>query len=328
MTDLRSDTVTAGKVLVCGSIALDLLGRYGGSFDDYQQKFPINALNFSLQLSDLRTSFGGCGMNITYGLKQLGVDVIPLTAAGLNFEDHYREHLEQLDIPTDFIVVDPDYAQCATAIVLSDDHGNQITGFYPGASPSPLRPVPESLPCIDEITMAVLAPEDAPIMLRQARSLHRVGIPIVFDPGQGISEFSREAIRELIALSDYVIANDHEWEIIQLNGKLQPKAVLAEVRQVIVTRAARGVDVYAAGEDPIHVPAVELNTLVEATGSGDAFRAGYVSGLIGGRTPETCARLGCLVAAYNLESPETQRYVFTPAEFEARYQLVWEQSLI
>ena len=50
-------------VMVCGSIALDLIGRYPGSFADYQAKYPIQGLNISLQLADLRTSFGGCGLN-------------------------------------------------------------------------------------------------------------------------------------------------------------------------------------------------------------------------------------------------------------------------
>ena len=29
-------------------------------------------------------------------------------------------------------------------------------------------------------------------MLRQGRDLHELGIPVIFDPGQGIAEFSRE----------------------------------------------------------------------------------------------------------------------------------------
>lgn len=315
------------RVLVCGSIAIDLLGRYTGSFADYQRKFPINALNFSLQLSNLRTSYGGCGMNITYGLTRLGVDCVPLTAAGLNFEDHYRQHLTELGVNTDFIVVDPDYAQCATAIVLSDDLGNQITGFYPGASPSPLRPLPRDLDCIDDIALAVLAPEDAPIMLRQARDLSDLGIPVVFDPGQGISEFTTEEVRELISLSDYVVANDHEWEILQLNGKMTGAQIIEQTRQVIVTRAEAGVDLLIDSETGVRIPALTPERIVEVTGSGDAFRAGYVVGLLEDRSPEQCARMGCLAAVYNLEAPETQRYDVNRREFNERYAAAWGETL-
>ena len=315
------------KVLVCGSIAIDLLGVYPGSFAEYQEKFPIHALNFSLQLRGLRTSFGGCGMNIVYGLTRLGVDCIPLSAAGENFNDHYRDHLLGLGVNVDYIVVDPEYAQCATAIVLSDALGNQITGFYNGASPSPLRKLPSEIPEISTVKLTILAPEDAPIMLRQARDLSALGIPMLFDPGQGISEFQVEECRELLALSDYVIANDHEWEIIQLNAAMTAQDIIAGQQQVIVTRGDKGVDIFMPGEDPVQVPAIRPEQMVEVTGSGDAFRAGYVSGLIRDATPRQCAQIGCLTATYNLESPETQRYTFTRDECAERYQRVWSEPL-
>ncbi|MCB1692502.1 MAG: hypothetical protein KDI19_07020 [Pseudomonadales bacterium] len=315
-----------GKVLVCGSIALDHLGLYAGSFAEYQEKYPISALNFSLQLKALRTSFGGCGINIVYGLVKLGVPCIPLSAAGMNFNDHYRDHLLALGVNVDHIAVDPEYAQCATAIVLSDSLGNQITGFYPGASPSPLRKMPSDIPGISDVEIAVLAPEDAPIMLRQARDLSAIGIPILFDPGQGISEFTVEEVRELLMLSDYVIANDHEWEILQLNGRMTANEVIATQRQVIVTRSEHGVDIYRDGHEAIHVPAAEPERIIEVTGSGDAFRAGYVAGLLQDLAPTVCARLGAITAVYNLESPETQHYDFTVAEFAARYERTWGED--
>ncbi|NQV66694.1 MAG: hypothetical protein HQ497_15150, partial [SAR86 cluster bacterium] len=172
-------------VMACGSIALDLIGRYPGSFHDYQAKFPVTGLNISLQLAQLSTSFGGCGLNIAYGLHQLGVAVLPVSAAGRNFDDHYRQHLQALGMDISNIIIDPDYAQCASAVLISDEQGNQITAFHAGAAVSPRRPLPSTIQGIEAVTLAVLAPEDAPIMLRQARDLAKLGIPIMFDPGQG-----------------------------------------------------------------------------------------------------------------------------------------------
>ncbi|XOV88528.1 MAG: PfkB family carbohydrate kinase [Pseudomonadota bacterium] len=315
------------KVLVCGSIALDMLGTYGGSFADYQARYPIEALNFSLQLKSLRLSFGGCGMNIVYGLKQFGVPCTPLSAAGENFNDHYRAHLLGLGVDIDYIAVDEEYPQCATAIVLSDELGNQITGFYPGASGSPLRKLPREVAGIEDVAIAVLAPEDAPIMLRQARDLADLGIPILFDPGQGITAFTCAEVRELLSLSDYVVANLHEWEILQLNAEMSAEDIIRDQHQVIVTRSENGVDVLREGCELLHVPAIRPERIVEVTGSGDAFRAGYVYGLVRGLDACTCARIGTLAAVYNLENPETQRYSFTHAEFAARFHAAFGEAL-
>jgi adenosine kinase len=314
-------------VMVCGSIALDLIGRYPGSFADYQAKYPIQGLNISLQLADLRTSFGGCGLNIAYGLHQLGVTVIPVSAAGRNFNDHYRQHLQNLGMDISNITVDPDFAQCASAVMIADEHGNQITAFHAGAAVSSLRPLPGAIAGIEQVSLAVLAPEDAPIMLRQARDFARLGIPMMFDPGQGLAEFSQADLRELLAMASYVIVNDHEWQILQHNADMGPEQILLGERQVIVTRGADGVDIFQAGTLPLRVLAVQTSAALDPTGCGDAFRAGYVSGLVRGLAPQICAQLGCLTAVYNLESDHTQHYAFAREDFARRYAQAFAAEL-
>ncbi|OUU04359.1 MAG: hypothetical protein CBB92_00260 [Flammeovirgaceae bacterium TMED32] len=316
----REGSAANPRVLVCGSIALDLLGRYDGSFGQYQSRYDIKSLNISLQLATLRTAFGGCGMNITYGLRQFGVDAVPLTAAGRNFNDQYRDYLRDLGVNIDYIAVDETLSQCATAIVLSDDEGNQITGFHAGGALSDLRVKPNAIEGIEHFQLAVLAPETASLMLSQARDLAELGIPIFFDPGQGLSEFTEVELRELIELSDYVICNHHEWDILQKNAGISAQEVVTQVRQAIVTRSARGVDIFRDGMQTVHSPAVPPQLSGDATGCGDAFRAGYVSGLVAGQAPDACARLGALTATFNLEHEDPQGYRFDQVAFARRYR--------
>jgi adenosine kinase len=312
-------------VMVCGSVALDLIGRYSGSFHDYQAKFPVTGLNISLQLAQLRTSFGGCGLNIAYGLHQLGIKVLPVSAAGRNFDDHYRQHLQALGMDISNIIIDPDYAQCASAVLISDEQGNQITAFHAGAAVSPRRPLPSTIQGIETVTLAVLAPEDAPIMLRQARDLAQLGIPIMFDPGQGLTEFVQADLAELLNLCRYLIVNSHEWQILQHNAGMDAATILAGNHQVIVTHGAEGVDIYGANGIPTRIQAVASDCAIDSTGCGDAFRAGYIYGLLGGWSPEICARLGCLTAVYNLESDQTQRYHISHEAFVQRYEQAFDR---
>lgn len=295
------------SVLVCGSAAIDYLGRYAGSFKDYQERFPIEGLNISLQLARLSSSYGGCGMNITYGLNRLGVAVTPLTSVGRDFRDHYMGHLEAIGIDCRYVCVDEEYEHSAHCIIFSDDLGNQITAFNPGASLSPTRTLPTEIEHFSEFKIAMLAPEDAPIMLRQARDINRQGVQVIFDPGQGLAEFTQSELRELLSLSHVVMCNDHEWEIMQTNSGLSAEEIIA-THLAIITRGAGGVDLYSAGEEARHVDALADLEVVDPTGCGDAFRAGYMFGMLEGETPEGCAQLGCIMAAINLGSRETQRY--------------------
>jgi adenosine kinase len=295
------------SVLVCGSAAIDFLGSYSGSFEEYESRYPTAGLNISLQLARLSTSFGGCGMNITYGLNKIGVPVTTLTSVGLDFHDHYMPHLEREGIDTRYVCVDESYDHSAHCIIFSDDNGNQITAFNPGASLSVDRILPREIPHFENFSIAMLAPEDAPIMLRQARNIAKSGLAVIFDPGQGLAEFKLEEIQELLSLSHFVICNDHEWEIMQTNSELSAEEIIA-THEVIITRGAQGVDLYSANRPSSHVAAIPNQAIVDPTGCGDAFRAGYIFGMLEQVSPEACAQYGCVMASTNLGCRETQHY--------------------
>ena len=57
---------------------------------------------------------------------------------------------------------------------------------------------------------------------------------------------------------------------------------------------------------------------VEPTGVGDAFRAGFLAGLEWGLGHERAAQVGCVLAAYVVETVGTQEYSFRPSQFIER----------
>ncbi|MEJ8574972.1 adenosine kinase [Microbaculum marinum] len=73
-------------------------------------------------------------------------------------------------------------------------------------------------------------------------------------------------------------------------------ALQADCRFAVVTRSEKGAVVLKDGER-IAVPAAPVERIVDLTGAGDLFAAGFLFGLARGRDPETCARLGGLAAA-------------------------------
>jgi sugar/nucleoside kinase (ribokinase family) len=97
---------------------------------------------------------------------------------------------------------------------------------------------------------------------------------------------------------DVLFANEGEALSLTEEGDLD--AALAKLRGrcelCVVTRGAQGACVLGAGQVH-HVPAEPIDKLIDTTGAGDLFAAGFLHGFTNGRDPVECARLGALCAA-------------------------------
>jgi adenosine kinase len=80
------------------------------------------------------------------------------------------------------------------------------------------------------------------------------------------------------------------------------------------------VRIIPCGQDDIVVKAAEGVVAVEPTGVGDAFRSGFLAALEWGLGHERAAQVGCVLAAYVVETVGTQEYDFTPSEFVRRLE--------
>ncbi len=298
----------APHILVCGSLAIDQLLRFKGSFAQYQNDFQVEALNASLPIHEYRTCFGGCGGNISFGVASLGLPVTLLSHAGLDFEAGYRDHLNACGVNCEFIAVSASNPFSARCTIISDDHGNQITGFYPGDAPASERKMPSQLPNIADISFAILGPEEPSLMITQAHDLTRLGLPFIFDPGQWVSKFSKAELLESMALATYTIGNAHEIAVITATLGIKVSELGQVASTMLITQGPEGVDILE-NDDIQRIPAIEVAEVNDATGTGDAFRAGLIYGLAKGFSLEHAADLGCRVAHIALQSTSPQDYV-------------------
>ena len=97
---------------------------------------------------------------------------------------------------------------------------------------------------------------------------------------------------------DTVFANTDEalslYETTHLHEALD--AFAAEGVTAVVTRSEKG-SVVVEGEKRTEAPAHAIARLVDTTGAGDLFAAGYLAGLARGRTSAECAGLAALAAS-------------------------------
>jgi sugar/nucleoside kinase (ribokinase family) len=97
---------------------------------------------------------------------------------------------------------------------------------------------------------------------------------------------------------DLVFANERELHSLYETGDFDTalNALRNDVRLAVVTRSEKGCLVVSRDETAA-VPASPIDRLVDATGAGDLFAAGFLVGLSRGADNRTAARLGALAAA-------------------------------
>ena len=107
----------------------------------------------------------------------------------------------------------------------------------------------------------------------------------------------RDAFRRMIRDDlDLLFANEHELMSLYRTGSLEValEACAADVRLAAITVGPGGAWVIADGVRTL-VPTAPAE-VVDATGAGDLFAAGFLHGLARGREPATCAAIGCVAA--------------------------------
>jgi sugar/nucleoside kinase (ribokinase family) len=109
----------------------------------------------------------------------------------------------------------------------------------------------------------------------------------------------RAEFQELVRTRvDILFANESEITSLYQTSSFNDAARQARAagKLVVLTRSEKGSLIYS-GDKAITVPAERVKTVVDATGAGDLYAAGFLYGLASGKSLETCGRLGSLAAA-------------------------------
>lgn len=299
------------KIVVTGSIAYDHLMTFKGVFSDSLMVDKLTALSVSFLADKHIQEFGGCAGNIAYSLKLLGCEPIILGVAGNDFEK-YGRWLRENSISADYIFIDPDLVT-ASAYVLSDEKQSQISIF----SPSAMNNLKDGLSLKDMdikgLSCAIIAPEPPQRMMAFGKYFKEIGLPFVFDPGQAIPALSSDEIRVLMKDAIGLIANEYEIEMLEKKIGLSTSQMAGECDFLIKTTGERGCEIYE-NENVITIPTQANVEVVDATGCGDAFRAGFLSAYVEGLSLADSCRRANKVASFVISQRGTQKHKFTLAE--------------
>lgn len=301
-------------VLICGSIAYDNIMVFPGRFRDHILPEQIHILNVSFLVPELRREFGGCAGNIAYNLKLLGSEPLVMGTVG---DDSllYFERLEWLGIKLDCVRQVPD-TLTAQAFITTDLDDNQITAFHPGAMNfSHQNNIARELGA----DLAIVAPDGREGMLQHARELADLGIPFMFDPGQGLPMFSGKELLAFIEQATYLAVNDYEGRLLEERTGRKLEEFAPKLKALVLTRGAEGSIIYADGRR-IDIPCAKAEAVVDPTGCGDAYRAGLLYGIASGFDWERTGRLASLMGAIKVASRGGQNHSVTRDEIKSLFR--------
>jgi adenosine kinase len=302
------------RIIVTGSIAFDYLMSFPGRFTEHILPEHLSRISLSFLVDSMDKRRGGCAPNIAYTLALLGERPSLMATAGRDFDD-YRHWLEAAGVDTTLVKQVTDKFT-ASFFCSTDAENNQIASFYTGAMANAAELSFRTAGPVDFVT---ISPNDPRAMTQYAEECRALGIDFMFDPGQQCARMSGPELADGIAGASIVICNDYEFELLKDKTGLDVDGILDVAAMVVVTRGEHGSSVLAR-DGSIDVPAVSPTRIVDPTGVGDAFRAGFLKGLAQGATPVVCARIGSVAATYALEHLGGQSHAYTVAEFEQRYR--------
>ena len=302
------------SALICGSMAYDTIMVFHDKFKHHILPEKVHILNVSFLVPTLRREFGGCAGNIAYNLKLLGEQPAIMATVGHDFEP-YAQWLGQNGLTSPYIrSLDNNYT--GQAYITTDEEGNQITAFHPGAMNfSHLNAVPTD---DADIAIGIVSPDGKEGMQQHAEQFAELGIPFIFDPGQGMPMFSGDELRKFLDQAAWVTLNDYESELMQERTGLNLEQIASKVEALIITLGGNGSKIYTKGQC-INIPAAKPKQLLDPTGCGDAYRAGLLYGLMNDFDWETTGRIASLMGAIKIEHNGTQNHAFDMDDFQQRY---------
>jgi nucleoside kinase len=246
-------------------------------------------------------TFGGCGANIAVALSKLGVRAgVAMVQGDDVYAADYLQYLAQCGVNTDD-------CEClagektAQSYLFLNQEGQYQNFFFPGAADAWQGQL--TLKNLDRYRYAVVTVGQLDYNVQFIQCVRDREIPLVWVMKADVYAYPADMLALFLSHSRYIIMNHIEANyVMQACGATDLVQLLnASTQAFIVTQGAEDVLIYTASQHH-RVNTVPPSRMVDPTGAGDGFAAGFLAGLMRNASAQSCARLGSVVASFVLEA--------------------------
>jgi len=232
--------------------------------------------------ASIRFRAGGSAANMASWLGVLGADVDFVGRVGAS--DHARHSGLLRDAAVRPLLEADDLLPTGTIVVIvNGEHRNMLTERGANAVLDP-DTIDDALldgaRAVHFTGYSLFGPRGSAGVTALIARARRLGVEVSVDPGSSgfLEDFGSSAFLEAVAGATYLFPNIDEGRV--LTGLVEPLEVAAALARsfqiVALTLGTDGVVVAQAGHEPVFSAALEAN-IIDPTGAGDAFAAGFLS---------------------------------------------------
>ena len=308
MTSARLDIVAIGDAIVdviatCDDSFLDARGLAKGSM---RLLSPDEASDLYGAIGPAREISGGSAANSMAGAAALGLSAafvgqVADDQLGAIFAHDMRSLGVRFDTPA--VAGPPPTGVC---LILVTPDAQRTMNTCPGASheltTAALDPEMIRSAAITFLEGYLWGPERPRIaMLEAARIAQEAGRTVAFTLSESLCIGDRrQGVRGMIdaGLVNMLFGNEHEVRHLTGCGALSDciDALTEKVGTLVITRGAEGALAIEDGKR-VDVPAAPVDRIVDTTGAGDLFAAGFLASRLRGRDLTACLHSGAVAAA-------------------------------
>ncbi len=223
-----------------------------------------------------KTTLGGTGPNIAVAAAKLGCPTALCAFVGPDFPTKYMNFMKESGLIMDEVVT-LNGEETSTCVIINDRDLATRIFFYQG---------PQGHADQTGVRLTRMAKRSANVhfctgqpsyyisLMEELKGSHR----ITLDPAQEVHHvWNADLISEAVLLADALFCNDLEAETIQKYLQLNDVMEI-DLPLVVRTEGDRG-STAKVGNEVMHIPAVKNNKVIDVTGAGDNFRAGFYAAL-------------------------------------------------